>query len=66
MNTVKTESIYLSQSEVNTFDKMIHILNGLAKDCNDPTHRKIAEAARAKIYEVWEMVKNGEIEDDYE
>ena len=52
MNIVKTESIYLSQSEVNTFDKMIHILNGLAKDCNDPTHRKTVEAARTKIYEV--------------
>lgn len=66
MNIVKTESIYLSQSEVNTFDKMIHILDGLAKDCNDPTHRKTAEAARTKIYEVWGMVKNGEMEDDCE
>lgn len=56
MNIVKTESIYLSESEANTFDKMIHILDGLVKDCNDPTHRKTAEAARTKIYETWEMV----------
>ena len=66
MNIVKTESIYLSQSEVNTFNKMIKILNGLMKYCNDPTHRKTAEDARDKIYEVWGMVKNGEMEDDCE
>lgn len=56
MNIVKTESIYLSESEAKTFDKMIYILDGLVKGCNDPTYQKIAEAARTKIYEVWEMV----------
>lgn len=66
MNIVKTELIYLSQSESKTFDEMIHILDGLAKCCNDPTHRKTAEAARTKIYEVWGMVKNGEMENDCE
>lgn len=66
MNIVKTELIYLSQSESKTFDEMIHILDGLAKCCNDPTHQKTAEEARDKIYEVWEMVKGVEMEDDYE
>ena len=40
MNIVKTESIYLSVSEANIFEEMILILDGLVKDCNDPTHRK--------------------------
>lgn len=62
MNIVKTESIYLSQSEGRTFDKMIHILDGLVKCCNDPTHRKTAEDARNKIYEVWGMVEEVEME----
>ena len=66
MNIVKTESIYLSQSEGRTFDKMIHILDGLVKYCNDPTHRKTAEDARNKIYEVWGMVEDVEMEDDSE
>lgn len=64
MNIVKTESIYLSQSEGRTFDKMIHILDGLVKYCNDPTHRKTAEDARNKIYEVWGMIADVEMEDD--
>lgn len=66
MNIVKTESIYLSQSEGRTFDKMIHILDGLVKYCNDPTHRKTAEDARNKIYEVWGMIADVEMEDDCE
>lgn len=66
MNIVKTESIYLSQSEGRTFDKMIHILDGLVKYCNDPTHRKTAEDARNKIYEVWGMIADVEMEDDSE
>lgn len=66
MNIVKTESIYLSVSEANIFEEMILILDGLVKDCNDPTHRKTAEEARNKIYEVWGMVEDGEMEDDYE
>lgn len=56
MNIVKTESIYLSVSEANIFEEMILILDGLVKDCNDPTHRRIAEEAKNKFYEVWEMV----------
>lgn len=56
MNIVKTESIYLSVSEANIFEEMILILDGLVKDCSDPTHRKTAEEARNKIYEVWGMV----------
>lgn len=64
MNIVKTESIYLSESEASTFDKMIHILDGLVKYCNDPTHRKIAEDARNKIYDAWGMVEDVEMEDD--
>lgn len=66
MNIVKTESIYLSQSEGRTFDQMIHILDGLVKYCNDPTHRKTAEDARNKIYEVWGMIADVEMEDDCE
>ena len=66
MNIVKTESIYLSQSEGRTFDQMIRILDGLVKYCNDPTHRKTAEDARNKIYEVWVMIADVEMEDDYE
>lgn len=66
MNIVKTESIYLSQSEGRTFDKMIHILDGLVKYCNDPIHRKTAEDARNKIYEVWGMIADVEMEDDCE
>lgn len=64
MNIVTTESIYLSESEARTFDKMIHILDGLTRSCNDPTHRKTAEDARNKIYEVWGMVEDVEMEDD--
>lgn len=45
---------------------MIHILDGLVKYCNDPTHRKTAEDARNKIYEVWGMVEDVEMEDDSE
>lgn len=56
MNIVKTESIYLSVSEANIFEEMILILDGLVKDCNDPTHRKIAKEARNKFYKVLEMV----------
>lgn len=66
MNIVKTESIYLSQSEGRTFDQMIHILDGLVKYCNDPIHRKTAEDARNKIYEVWGMIADVEMEDDCE
>lgn len=66
MNIVKTESIYLSVSEANIFEEMIHILDGLVKDCNDPTHRKTAEEARNKIYEVWGMIADVEMEDDCE
>lgn len=66
MNIVKTESIYLSMSEANIFEEMILILNGLVKDCNDPTHRKTAEDARNKIYEVWGMVEDVEMKDDCE
>ena len=66
MNIVKTESIYLSQSEGRTFDKMIHILDGLVKYCNDPTHRKTAEDARNKIYDIWGMIEGVEMEDDCE
>lgn len=66
MNIVKTESIYLSQSESRTFDKMIHILDGLIKYCNDPTHLKTAEDTRNKIYELWGMIKDVEKEDDCE
>ena len=66
MNIVKTESIYLSQSEGRTFDKMIHILDGLVKYCNDPTHRKTAEDARNKIYDIWGMIEDVEMEDDCE
>lgn len=66
MNIVKTESIYLSRSEANTFDEMIHILDGLVKYCNDPTHRKTAEEARNKFYEVWGMVEEVEMEEDCE
>ena len=66
MNIMKIESIYLSQPEGRTFDKMIHILDGLVKYCNDPTHRKTAEDARNKIYEVWEMVEDVKMEDDCE
>ena len=66
MNIVKTEAIYLSQSEGRTFDKMIHILDGLVKYCNDPIHRKTAEDARNKIYEVWGMIADVEMEDDCE
>lgn len=66
MNIVKTESIYLSVSEANIFEEMILILDGLVKDCNDPTHRKTAEEARNKIYEVWEMIEDVEMKDDCE
>ena len=66
MNIAKTESIYLSRSEANTFDEMIHILDELVKYCNDPTHRETAEEARNKFYEVWGMVEDVETEDDYE
>ena len=66
MNIVKKESIYLSQSESRTFDKMLHILDELMKYCNDPTHRKAAEDAINKIYDVWEMVEGVEMEDDCE
>lgn len=66
MNIVKTESIYLSVSEANIFEEMILILDGLVKDCNDPTHRKTAEEAKNKIYEVWEMIEDVEMKDDCE
>lgn len=66
MNIVKTESIYLSVSEANIFEEMILILDGLVKDCNDPTHRKTAEEARNKIYEVRGMIADVEMEDDCE
>lgn len=66
MNITKTESIYLSQSEGKTFNEMIHILDGLVKYCNDPTHRKTAEDARNKIFEVWVMITDVEMEDDCE
>lgn len=66
MNIVKTEAIYLSQSEGRTFDQIIHILDGLVKYCNDPIHRKTAEDARNKIYEVWGMIADVEMEDDCE
>lgn len=66
MNIVKTESIYLSRSESNTFDKMVHILDGLMRGCEDIAHRKTAEDARNKIYEVWGMVEDVEMEDDCE
>lgn len=66
MNIVKTESIYLSVSEANIFEEMILILDGLVKDCNDPTHRKTAEEARNKIYKVWGMIADVEMEDDCE
>lgn len=66
MNIVKTESIYLSVSEANIFEEMILILDGLVKDCNDPTHRKTAEDARNKIYEVRGMIADVEMEDDCE
>lgn len=64
MNIVKTESIYLSVSEANIFEEMILILDGLVKDCNDPTHRRIAEEAKNKFYEVWEMVDKVYSEED--
>lgn len=64
MKIAKTESIYLSQSEADTCTKMIHILDELVKYCNDPTHRKTAEEARNKFYEVWGMVEDVETEDD--
>lgn len=66
MKIVKTESIYLSVSEANIFEEMILILDGLVKDCNDPTHRKTAREARNKICEVWGMVEDVETEDDCE
>lgn len=66
MNIVKTESIYLSVSEANIFEEMILILDGLVKDCNDPTHRKTAKDARNKIYEVLGMIADVEMEDDCE
>ena len=66
MNIVKTESIYLSVSEANIFEEMILILDGLVKDCNDPTHRRTAKAARTKIYEVLGMVEKVESEEDCE
>lgn len=66
MNIVKTESIYLSMHEQGVFTDMIHILDGLVKYCNDPTHRKTAEDARNKIYEVWGMIEDVEMEDDCE
>lgn len=67
MNIVKTESIYLSMNEHSTFDQMIHILDGLVKYCNDPTHRKTAEDARDAVYKVWGMVSDdAEVEDDSE
>lgn len=66
MNIVKTESIYLSQSEARTFDNMIYILDGLVKSCEDIAHRKTAEDAKNKIYEVWGMTTDVEIEDDCE
>lgn len=66
MNIVKTESIYLSVSEANIFEEMILILDGLVKNCNDPTHRKAAEEARNKIYEIWGMIADVEMEDDCE
>lgn len=66
MNIVKTESIYLSVSEANIFEEMILILNGLVEYCNDPTHRKTAEDARNKIYEVLGMIADVEMEDDCE
>ena len=66
MNIVKTESIYLSVSEANIFEEMILILDGLVKNCEDIAHRKTAEDARNKIYEVWGMVTDVELEDDCE
>lgn len=66
MKIVKTESIYLSVSEANIFQEMILILDGLVKDCNDPTHRKTAEEARNKFYKVLEMVEEVEMEEDCE
>ena len=66
MNIVKTESIYLSVSEANIFEEMILILDGLVKDYNDPVHQKAAREARNKIYEVWGMIEEIEMEEDCE
>ena len=66
MKIAKTESIYLSQSEADTCTKMIHLLDELVKHCNDPIHRKTAEDARNKFYEVWGMIADVEMEDDCE
>lgn len=64
MNIVKTEFIYLSQSEAKTFEKMAHILDELMRNCEDIAHRKTAEDARNKICEVWGMIDEIEMEDD--
>lgn len=66
MNIVKTESIYLSESEAKTFDKMFYILDGLMKNCSDPVHREIARDAKNKFHEIWEMITDVEMEDDCE
>lgn len=56
MNIVKTESIYLSVSEANIFEEMILILDGLVKDCNDPTHQKPQKKQEINFIRFWKWL----------
>lgn len=62
MQVVRKESIYISNSESDTFLKMTYLLEGIAKECNNPIYKQKANNALKGILEVWNIIE--EIQED--
>lgn len=57
MQVVQKESIYISYSESDIFLKMTYLLEGIAKECNNPIYKQKANNALESILEVWNITE---------
>lgn len=60
MRIVKSEKIYLSQSEKNTWENFEKILDGLERGCEHPDTINLINKIQSYLCDLWEEVEENE------
>lgn len=60
MRIVKTEKIFLSQNEMNTWSNFYTILKGMERECENPNTVNLVQKIQVYLNDLWEEVEGVE------
>lgn len=60
MRIVKTEKIFLSQNEMNTWSNFYTILEGMERGCENPNTVNLVQKIQVYLNDLWEEVEDVE------